>query len=305
MYCQGRRQMKNKRINCLKWSLISAHLEAITSTSVSHLEPLSRVTGVLPASPTQGNWCPPSLSHFTGHWCPPSLSHSGELVSSQPLPLHGSLVSSQPLPLHGSLVSSQPLPLRGTGVLPASPTQGNWCPPSLSHSGELVSSQPLPLHGSLVSSQPLPLRGTGVLPASPTSRVTGVLPASPTSRVTGVLPASPTQGNWCPPSLSHSGELVSSQPLPLRGTGVLPASPTQGNWCPPSLSHSGELPFHCQHYLASSNSLYLSSTHTQCAHTCSTMPYTCLVSVLDCPTTTQGEHGDTVFTLMTTTLGIN
>ena len=63
MYCQGRRQMKNKRINCLKWSLISAHLEAITSTSVSHLEPLSQVTGVLPASPTQGNWCPPSLSH--------------------------------------------------------------------------------------------------------------------------------------------------------------------------------------------------------------------------------------------------
>ena len=194
MYCQGRRQMKNKRINCLKWSLISAHLEAITSTSVSHLEPLSWVTGVLPASPTQGNWCPPSLSH------------SGELVSSQPLPL------------------------RGTGVLPASPTQGNWCPPSLSHSGELVSSQPLPLRG------------------------------------TGVLPASPTQGNWCPPSLSHSGELVSSQPLPLRGTGVLPASPTQGNWCPPSLSHSGELPFHYQHYLASSNSLYLSSTHTVCSH---------------------------------------
>ena len=35
------------------------------------------------------------------------------------------------------------------------------------------------------------------------------------------------------------------------------------------------------------------------------MPYTYLVSVLDCPTTTLVEHGDTVFTLMTTTVGIN
>ena len=153
MYCQGRRQMKNKRINCLKWSLISAHLEAITSTSVSHLEPLSRVTGVLLASPTQGNWCPPSLS--------------------------------------------------------------------------------------------------------------------------------------------HSGELVSSQPLPLRGTGVLPASPTQGN-CPFTANITWP-----------PVTLFTFQAHTQCAHTCSTMPYTCLVSVLDCPTTTQGEHGDRVFTLMTTTVGIN
>ena len=44
-----------------------------------------------------------------------------------------------------------------------------------------------------------------------------------------------------------------------------------------------------------SSSLYdIFQAHTQCAHTGSTMPYTCLVSALDCPTTTLGEHGNTV-----------
>ena len=138
----------------------------------------------------------------------------------------------------------------------------------------------------------------------------------------------PSTSAACSRTLLLSWEIIVFCPARAR----LSVDNFTGHWCPPSLSDSGELPFHYQRYLASSNT-HREHTHfkvqewlvliqprpqhifkfvchhftfqAQCAHTCSTMPYTCLVSALDCPTTTQDEHGTTVFALMTTTVGIN
>ena len=66
----------------------------------------------------------------------------------------------------------------------------------------------------------------------------------------------PSTSAACSRTLLLSWEIIVSCPARAR----LSVDNFSGHWCPPSLSHSGELPFHYQRYLASSN------THREHTH---------------------------------------
>ena len=66
----------------------------------------------------------------------------------------------------------------------------------------------------------------------------------------------PSTSAACSRTLLLSWEIIVFCPARAR----LSVDNFTGHWCPPSLSHSGELPFHYQRYLASSN------THREHTH---------------------------------------